>query len=244
IGHVPTGAMAAATGFTSTARDLVTYFSAHCIGDSRLLGDASKRRMQRPQWTQQEGDHYGLGLQLLDLKPGGRRLIGHSGGYPGHITKTWCDPADAVVVSVLGNAIDAPSVDLATGIFRMIDHATRPDEAVPPHADGSDLKEFTGRFECLWGAADIVALEGRLFYVPLGASNPVDVLGELSIEGPTAARLSKARDGYTSEGELFDFVRDGDGNLERVRCTSGMTYLTPKAYEAEYLSGARVLPPH
>jgi CubicO group peptidase (beta-lactamase class C family) len=242
IEHVPTNAMAAATGFTSTARDLVTYFSAHCLGDERLLTDQSKRRMQRPQWSQRGGEHYGLGVHMLDLRPEGRRLVGHAGGYPGHITQTWFDPKDAVVVSVLSNAIDAPSSDLATGIFRMIDHAARPDESIPPHADDADPRAFTGRFESLWAAVDIVALDGRLFYVPLTVSNPVDVLGELTIEGPATARLTRARDGYTSEGELFVFERDGDGRLERVRCTSGMTYRTAPGYEAEFLSGARVRP--
>jgi CubicO group peptidase (beta-lactamase class C family) len=117
--------MAAATGFTSTARDLARYYGAHCFGDTRLLGDPAKRRMQRPQWTQREGERYGLGVQLLDVSPAGRRLVGGAGGYPGHLTRTWCDPNDVVVVSVLGNAIDAPVGDLATGIFRMIDHAGR-----------------------------------------------------------------------------------------------------------------------
>jgi CubicO group peptidase (beta-lactamase class C family) len=242
IEHVPTNAMAAATGFTSTARDLATYFGAHCFGDVRLLGDPVKRRMQRPQWTQREGEHYGLGLQLLDLSPGGRRLVGHAGGYPGHITQTWCDPNEAVVVSVLCNAIDAPASDLATGIFRLLDHAEGTDASVPPHADGTDPTAFSGRFESLWAAVDTVALDGRLFFIPLTASNPVDVLGELSIEDHETARLVRARDGYTSEGELFVFERDSGGRLERIRGTSGVTYRTPRAYEAEFLSGTSVRP--
>jgi CubicO group peptidase (beta-lactamase class C family) len=242
VEHIPTNAMAAATGFTSTARDLATFYGAHCFGDERILADAAKRKMQRPQWTVHAGEHYGLGLQILDLSPGGRRLVGHSGGYPGHITRTWCDPRDGVVISVLGNAVDAVVSEFAAGIFRMIDHLARPSESIPPHVDGTDLAQFTGRVENLWAPMDIVAIDGRLLYVPLTANNPVDVLGELSVESRDEARLISARDGYTSEGELFAFERSADGHLTRVRGTSGMSYLPVPAYEAEYLQGDRVQP--
>lgn len=242
IEHIPTHAMAAATGFTSTARDLVAFFGAHCMGDERLLSDAAKRKMQRPQWTQHNGEHYALGLQVLDLAPGGRRLIGHSGGYPGHLTRTWCDPSDGVVVSVLGNAIDAGVGDLATGIFRMIDYVARPDSSIPAHAAGTSARDFTGRLESLWSSVDIVSIGDRLLYVPLTMSNPVDVLGELSVESADTARLIRARDGYTSEGELFTFERGDDGALTRVRCTSAMTYVAPDLFEAEFGAGDRVRP--
>jgi CubicO group peptidase (beta-lactamase class C family) len=42
IDHLAANAMAPATGFTSTAQDLCLYFSAHCLGDHRLLSDDTK----------------------------------------------------------------------------------------------------------------------------------------------------------------------------------------------------------
>ncbi|MPZ97478.1 MAG: serine hydrolase, partial [Propionibacteriales bacterium] len=78
IDHVDTGAMAAATGFFSTAEDVVRYASAHFHGDQRLLTDASKRQMQRTEWkVDGTPTEYGLGLAVVDI--GGRRLLGHSG---------------------------------------------------------------------------------------------------------------------------------------------------------------------
>src|SRR5262249_46798898 len=50
IDHVDTAAMAAATGFFSTAEDLVHYVAAHFHGDTRLVSDATKRLMQRAEW--------------------------------------------------------------------------------------------------------------------------------------------------------------------------------------------------
>ena len=73
------------TGFFSTAEDLCRYMSAHFLGDERLLGDRAKRLMQRTEWQRRRrGTGYGLGFEINEI--GDRRLIGHGGGYPGHIT--------------------------------------------------------------------------------------------------------------------------------------------------------------
>ena len=50
IDHIDTGAMAAATGFYSTATDLVRYAAAHFHGDDRCCRDDAKRQMQRTEW--------------------------------------------------------------------------------------------------------------------------------------------------------------------------------------------------
>ena len=100
IDHVDTRALAAATGFFGNARDLVTYFSAHLPGDDRLLTDKSKREMQHPLWQTAAGDdwpRYGLGVQVA--KVGDRRLFGHGGGYPGHITRSMVDGSAGIAVS-------------------------------------------------------------------------------------------------------------------------------------------------
>ena len=70
IEHVDTDAMAAATGFYSTAEDMCRYASAHFLGDERLLSDRSKRLMQRTEWKV-EGADSRLRPGLRD--PGGRR---------------------------------------------------------------------------------------------------------------------------------------------------------------------------
>ncbi len=121
---VDTRALAAATGFASTADDICKYFTAHFVGSKKLLSDASKREMQRVHWhalCRGPGvdQDYGLGLQL-DLI-GGRHTIGHSGGFPGHISRTFADPTDELVVTVLTNCIDGPADDIGRAIFKVID---------------------------------------------------------------------------------------------------------------------------
>jgi CubicO group peptidase (beta-lactamase class C family) len=242
IDHVAANAMAPATGFTSTARDLCLYFSAHCLGDQRLLSDDSKRRMQHGWWAPRAQEQYGLGLQLIDL--GERRLIGHSGGYPGHITRTWCDPKEQLVVSVLCNASDAAATPLCSGIFSLLEHLSHPDERIPEHADGVDLRSFTGHFSTLSGAFDVARFGSRLLAIPTDDNDPTEVLGELVAEDPDTTMLVLAHDGYTSEGERFQFTRDGSGRVLSVRAFSGMTAYPDDEYVRRFLSGGGVRAPH
>jgi len=55
----------------------------------------------------------------------GRRLLGHGGGYPGHITRTLFDAQERFAVSVFTNAIDGPAAALARGVVRVLDLAAR-----------------------------------------------------------------------------------------------------------------------
>jgi D-alanyl-D-alanine carboxypeptidase len=238
IEHLAANAMAPATGFTSTARDLCLYFSAHCVGDRRILSDDAKRRMQHGWWAPRTQEQYGLGLQIIDI--GTRRLIGHSGGYPGHTTRTWCDPKDQLVISVLCNASDAAATPLCNGIFHLLEHLSHPDDRVPSHADAVDLRSFTGHFNTLSGAHDIASFGTRLLAIPTDNDDPTEVLGELVAEDPDTALLVRAHDGYTSEGERFHFARDATGKVLSVCAFSGMTAYPDDEYVRRFLAGGRV----
>ena len=234
--HWQSSAMAPSTGFTATATDLVRWYSAHCFGDERVVSDAAKRRMQHPWWTRLPNDHYGLGLMILDLP--GRRLIGHSGGHPGHITRAWCDPRDGLAVAVFMNAIDAPTRQLCTGIVRLLDYVTRPDPRVPAHAKPVDLRSFCGHFLNIWDTYDIASFGDRLLYVPCSADDPTTVLGELLVESPDTARLvTFPGDG---EGELFRFHRDAEGRVTSVNGYSGYTGYPEPEYRRRFLEGNRL----
>lgn len=118
IPEVGTGALAAATGVASTAPDLCTFFSALLPGSGKLLSDESKREMQRVHFRVHSpfaGDEdYGLGLSLLRI--GERHTFGHSGGFPGQVSRTIADPKDGIVVSVLVNCSDGPATEVGKGV--------------------------------------------------------------------------------------------------------------------------------
>jgi D-alanyl-D-alanine carboxypeptidase len=228
--HVDTRAFGPATGFYGTADDLVHYFAAHLPGDGRLLGEASKRLQQREHWQSDaavaSSAHYGLGM-IID-RIGEHRVVGHSGGYPGHITRSYFEPAMGLVVSVLTNAVDGPAAELSAGILHLVDAslAQSPSQSLSsaPEPVGSsiDPARFTGRFANLWGVVDVVQLGDRLVSINPGAANPLDGLDELEILDE-ATLLIRSGNGFGSVGERMLYEFDDAGAVTLVRGGGGMS---------------------
>ncbi len=237
IPHVDTHAMAAATGFYSTAEDMVQFASAHFFGDDRLISDQSKNEMQRPIWTRlspdapQDGYGYGTTIHYYE----GHRMVGHSGGYPGHITRTMWDSEEGLAISVLTNAVDGPAEELAAGILKIFDNAREVSPKLPlnsglvnsaaipspskPDAD-IDLDSFTGRFAALWGVTDVFILGGKLFASSPVTPSPLVQPAELAVIDENTLRIMGGSP-YASVGEHFRYERDADGKIISV-FTGGM----------------------
>ncbi|AHH98371.1 serine hydrolase domain-containing protein [Kutzneria albida] len=208
IGHTDSRAMSSATGFCSTASEVCKYAAAHFTEDTRLLSERSKRLMQREEWRLRgEDTGYGLGFSVDEVA--GRRLFGHSGGYPGYITRTVFDPVERLAVSVLTNAIDGPAAELATGLVKLIGMAQG--EHRP------ELELYCGRFANVWGVVDINCLGGRLLALRPGAADPALLPTELAVESARTLRITEAG-GYGAPGETLEFDFDGD----RIRSITGM----------------------
>jgi len=218
IEHVDTKAMAPATGFGSTAADLVHYAAAHAYGDDRLLSDASKRIAQREEWDvggEDEG-HYGLGFEVLYVDD--RRMVGHGGGYPGHATKTMLDPLTGLAVSVLTNAIDGPAAELATGVVKLVNLAADPGSE---QRGTDDLDRFTGAFASLAGRLDIVRFGSRLVGLRLHQPDPTHLAIELTPVDATTLQVSGGGSGYGAYGELMRYAFDDSGSVRSVRGPGG-----------------------
>jgi len=231
--HIATGAMAAATGFSSTASDLVRWAAAHFHGDGRILTDDAKRSMQRTEWTVEGGGgEYGLGFGIATV--GDRRLIGHGGGFPGFITRTWFDPVDRLAVAVLTNTVDGPALALANGIVRLVDLAMTPG----PRA-GGDLESFTGRFAGQWGVVDIVALGGRLHAFDPALDDPIPTALRLDVVDADTLRIADAP-GYGSPGERYVYTRNPDGAVGSIRGGSGTTAWPLEVFRAALAGRDRI----
>jgi len=230
LDHVDTRAMAAATGFYGTAEDLVSYASAHFFGDERLLTDASKRLQQREQWKTDDSEpgsaHYGLGMIIERID--GHRVIGHSGGYPGHITRTLFDPREGLAISVLTNAIDGPASELSAGVLKLLDAALaqpaalRLAGAAASVAPDVDPGRFVGRFANVWGITDIVRLGDRLVAIHPGGPDPLVGMEELSAVGDDTLVIVKGS-GFGSVGEQIRYEFSPDGSVQKIRAGGGMS---------------------
>lgn len=233
IPHVGTDAMAAATGFYGTAEELTAYLAAHAVGREELLSAASQRLMRHVEATITKGAtrYYGLGFIMCDVH--GRRLVGHSGGWPGHISQSWLDPESGLAVSVLTNGLASPAGEWATGLVKLIDLAADFAAEPDPVPDGLDVDGLLGRYENLWGIEDLALLGGQLVAVS-PATGDVDLaVTRLSVtNADTLAHAPEA--GFGDVGEPIRLQRDAAGTVTSIR-SGGMTAWREKDYRSRAL---------
>lgn len=219
IEHIDTYEESSATGFYSTAAELTDYFQAHIPGDDRLITDASKREMQQKIGEAEDRGHYGLGL-VIDSS-GDRTYIGHSGGYPGHITMSKVDRDRKLSISVLTNSNDGPAATLTSGLLGLIELALTDDAKTEP-AKAKDIKRFQGRFATLWGVTDIIELGNRLYAISPSLDDPASMAIELEIvDDATLKRVGGSK--YGARGEELAFHFDKKGKVSKI--TGGHTML-------------------
>jgi CubicO group peptidase (beta-lactamase class C family) len=231
VAPASTGALAAATGFCSTAADLVRWAAALSQESSllspellRLLhGDESV--IDRPHARLRR---YGLGFETREIE--GRRVVGHSGGFPGQITRTWWDPAGRVAVSVLTNAVDGPADAIATGVFTLVATALDPDEPPAESEGAEDLDRWTGRFANLWGLTDIARLGDRLWLINPREADPLTGAEPLAVDGDVLRPEPHA--GFGAVGEPVHVLRDDDGTPAAI-VVGGMTSWRAEDYERQ-----------
>ncbi len=225
IPPVDTRAESAATGFWANAETASAWVAAHAFGTGLFLADDTKRLMQRDESKISTGGTtrwYGLGWIIR--KVGDRRVIGHSGGFPGHITQSWADPKTGFAVSVLTNRIDGPASALAAGIISLIDLAVeeadeKTDELLEPGA--------AGRYLSLWGDVNLVSLPGVVLQLSDTALDPA--AGAVVMHDDHGALRAEAEDGFGDAGEVADLRRDGSGTVTAVTIT-GVTHYRPDVY--------------
>lgn len=218
-----TNALASATGFVSTAADLARFFGS-LAPEARgsVLSGASRREMARRQWRSEHdstGRWYGLGL--IAGSSGAWDHVGHSGGFPGVITRTACVPSQQLTVSVLTNAADGLSHQWLDGTLQLLqafEKGGAPSRRTAP---------WQGRFWNLWGAVDLLPMAGaRVLLATPGLANPVLDASEVEVEMPDRGRVVLGG-GFAQHGEPVRLERDARGRI--VRLWHGGMLLQPEA---------------
>lgn len=229
VAPVGTGALAAATGFCSTASDLTRWFAAHADGTD-LLRPETLRLLQRDESAidrpHARPRRYGLGFESREIE--GRRVVGHSGAFPGQLSRTWADPAGGVVVSVLTNAVDGPADAIATGLFALV--ATALDAGAPTAEEAAALGRGTGRFANLWGLTDLVRLGRDLWLIDPRREDPLAGAERLVADGD-ALRLP-VEPGFGAPGEPVEVLPGDDGRPAGI-VVAGVTSWRAEDYERE-----------
>lgn len=216
-----------ATGFWANAETISAWVAAHALGTGLFLTDESKRLMQREESRiTANGVTRAYGLGWISRKIGDRRVIGHSGGFPGHITQTWADPETGLAVSVLTNRIDGPATTLANGIVALIDlaatHAGAAADATVP------IPELAGRYLSLWGDVSFAPLPGAMLQLTPGSPDPAGAAVVMRLDEHGGLR-SDAQDGFGDAGEVAALERNDHNDITAVTIT-GVTHYRPEEY--------------
>ena len=229
-GDQSTHALAAATGFVSTAADLARFFAQLSPGaETSVLSPASRREMSRSQWEDPWAvlpQKYGLGT--ISGRSDGWDWFGHSGGFQGYVTRTAVIPEHDLAISCLTNAVDGLSgqwLDGAVAILKRFKEGGAPQAA---------LADWTGRWWSAWGPTDFVPVGDRVVLCAPGLLNPVAKAGELTVTGVDAARISQAG-AFASYGEPARLIRDAAGAVAAVHLAGGR--LVSEAALAQELVG-------
>ena len=210
-GDNPTNALAPATGFVSTARDLAQWFAQlDPAAQQSVLTIASRREMIRRQWQYPHSStkrYYGLGTMMG--KTAEWEWFGHSGGFQGFASRTVALPDSALAVSIVANAIDGATDRLVEGIIHIL--AIFAKNGAPT----SEVRDWTGRWWSLWGAVDLVPMGGKVIVATPSLPNPFTDAGEISVSDADRGRVSLAA-GSARHGEDVWRVRGQDGKVDEV----------------------------
>lgn len=232
-GRNPTNALAAATGFVSTASDLVKFFSQlNPAAPRSILSREARREMTRRHWREEHSAlHRTYGLGTISGHTAGWDWFGHSGGFQGFITRTAVVPDADVTISILTNAIDGlanPWIDGALHILRA--HARH-------GAPTRTTRGWSGRWWTAWTCGDLVPLGDRVLVAQPALVNPLLDASEVRVtrSGKRAAdgKITLAG-GFANHGERARLERDARGRASALWL--GGTKLLPEARIAAELN--------
>jgi CubicO group peptidase (beta-lactamase class C family) len=225
-----TRALAAATGFVSTAADLACFLGRLCPDAANpVLSAASRRDMTRRHWRSPHSRaeaYYGLGTMGGEVD--GHPWFGHGGAFPGYISRTAVVPEWGVAVSIVTNAIDGLANAWSDGALHILAAFARhgaPDPAVA---------QWGGRWWTLWTTLDLVPMGATVLVAQPGALLPLTDASEIAVTDATSGRIALAN-GYASHGETVRRVVAPDGTASRLWL--GGTEMVPEAVLAAELRG-------
>jgi CubicO group peptidase (beta-lactamase class C family) len=227
-GDNPTNALAAATGFVSTARDLARFFAQlDPAAAESVLSAASRLEMVRPQWRYPHTNverYYGLGIS--SGKTAEWAWFGHGGAFQGFASRSAALPSRSLALSLVVNAVDGPADQWLDGVVHIL--ATFAKKGRPKN----EVRDWTGRWWTLWGAVDLVPIGEKVMVAVPSLPNPFTEANEISVSDRDRGRFTAAT-GLARYGEDVRRVRRADGTVGEV--WFGGTRLVPEAEAAAEL---------
>lgn len=211
--RLPAKGLVAATGLYATTDAMCHIADSLCPGNTLLLKDKSKREMLMSQSViksgYDQGAVFGLGLEIQSV--GEQTIMGHSGHMAGHLTATYFDPDRGISVSVSANAKDTPCVNIARGIFTILNHFSATDGA--QDAIGYP---FSIRLRNEVSTVQVVQTKDRIIAIDPDDWEPFSWCEGLEIINDTTLKIVTPGSLYNF-GETLTYAFDEKGKVASVR---------------------------
>jgi D-alanyl-D-alanine carboxypeptidase len=236
-GDASARAITPAAGFVATAGDLARFFAQLSpAADTRLLTPLSRREMSRRHVRDVHSQlerYYGLGTIIGPVGPWSH--FGHSGSWPGTLSRTAVIPEHDLAIALLINAVDGaanPWVDSIIHILRTLHTHGAP---------GADTADWTGRYWTLWGPTDLVPVSGGRVLAALPAQAlPFFDASVVQVTGKDTGSVAQAQ-AFGAHGEPARLERDATGHVANLWIGGGK-FVAGQALQAEVRTryGAKV----
>ena len=206
-----TRAMAPATGFVSHGADLLRFYrSLAPQSTGSVLSVASRREMTRRLWQEEHSvlaRWYGLGT--ISATTAGFDFFGHSGSFPGTLSRTVHVPAQDLGVSIITNAADGPCHPWLDGVLHVLALCRK------HGAPSAATKPWTGRWWVPGGVVDLLPLADRVIVAGPALANPVQDATQFSVQPRTRGGERHGQvtlsGGFGVHGEPVRLVHDAAG---------------------------------
>jgi CubicO group peptidase (beta-lactamase class C family) len=217
-------ALAPATGFVSTPRDLARFFAQLAPeAKNSFLSVRSRREMTRRHWRETPSgseNYYGLGVASGLVEE--HDYFGHRGSFQGYQSRTCVVPDLKLTASIVTNAIDGSAGDWVDSVIHILKHFC---EAGPT---AHELRSWQGRWWNLWATVDLIPLGSKVVYASSDSSTPFTQPEEIEVLSPTAGRFSRS-EAHALFGERVERTLDEQGNCSVIR-VGGDEFLTEVAH--------------
>ena len=171
--------------------------------------------MTRRQWRNPHSSVEGFyGLGIMSGTVGDWDWFGHTGSFQGYISRTAVIPSRELSITILTNCNDGQALFWVDGAIHIL-RAFHKRGAPKPR-----LRDWTGRWWGMRGAADLVPIGDRVVVANPHAFNPFMDTTEIEVTGRDSGRILLAG-GYDSHGQTARLTRNKSGKITDIWIAGG-----------------------
>lgn len=195
-----TKALSAATGLVASTKEMAEFYQNLYLNDESLITDESKKELFKPNFDMNEHAKvkYGLGFRNKSFK--GFQQLGHTGGFPGHISATVVDPKKQMVISCAVNSSDGAPLAIVNAFIDFINKfESKKDKLII-----ENKYNYKKLMTCLWGSSIYIPFEDEVLEIGTYFSTMDEPIVITKQENNSYLMTScSTTDSYNEEVEFF-----------------------------------------